>query len=99
VQTQGLRDGVHEQRLADARHADHDGMAPADDRDQQPVDHLLLADDDLPDLGLDARNLGAEFLNVVLRYGYFIVHRQGPLFVVRDIHTVTDTPLHLRSES
>ena len=37
---------LHQQGLGEARHADQQGMAAAEERDQGVLDHLLLAEDD-----------------------------------------------------
>ena len=42
-----------EQRLGQARHADEQAVAAREQRRQQLIDHRLLADDALLDLGLD----------------------------------------------
>ena len=43
-----------EQRLGQAGHADEQAVAAGEERDQQLIDGLLLADDDLAQLGADA---------------------------------------------
>src|SRR5262249_3267103 len=43
-----LRQRAHHQRFRQPRHADQQGMAAAEDRHEQFVEHFFLADDDLP---------------------------------------------------
>ncbi len=49
-QVQDLRDGADQQRLGQARHADEQAMAAAEEGHEQFLDHFLLADDDAADL-------------------------------------------------
>ena len=51
---QDLRERLDEQRLGQSRHAGDQAMAAGEDRDQHLIDHLVLADDDLADLGENA---------------------------------------------
>ncbi len=50
-----LRDRTHEQRLRQARRTGDQAMPAGEQRDEQLLDHLLLADDDLLQLGIDPR--------------------------------------------
>jgi hypothetical protein len=47
LQVKDLRDRLHEQRFGQARSAGDQAMPPGKERDQDLLDHLLLADDDL----------------------------------------------------
>ena len=49
------RDAFDEQRLGQARRAGDQAMAAGKQGDEQLLDHLLLADDDLGQFGFDAR--------------------------------------------
>ena len=51
VQRQGRREGAHQQRLGHAGHALEQHVAAAEQRDDQPGDGGVLADDGLGDLG------------------------------------------------
>ena len=51
AQVEHARKRADEQRLGQARHADQQHVAAAEDGDQHLFDHLLLADDDARDLG------------------------------------------------
>ncbi len=50
VQAERLRDGAHHQRLRRAGQAGDQAMAADEQRDENLVEHFLLADDDLADL-------------------------------------------------
>ena len=50
---QGVGQRANHQRLGQARHADQQAMPAGEHRHQQLLDHLLLADDDLGQLGGD----------------------------------------------
>ncbi len=68
-QVERLGQRADHERLGQARHAHEQGVAAAEDRHQQLVEHLLLADDDLADFLLELLVRGAELfdhLNVVL---------------------------------
>ena len=46
VEAQDFAQRLHQQRLGEARHADQQGVAAAQQGDQRVLDHLLLAEDD-----------------------------------------------------
>ena len=50
-----LRHGLHEQRLGEAGHADEQHVAAGEERGDEIVDGLLLADDAAADLGDERR--------------------------------------------
>ena len=54
-QVQNLRDGLDEQRLGKTRHACNQTVTAGEQRHQDLIDHVVLADDDLPDLREDSR--------------------------------------------
>ena len=49
VQRQRLAERAHEQRLAEAGHAFEQAVAAGEQADEELLDHLVLADDDLGD--------------------------------------------------
>jgi hypothetical protein len=53
LQPQDLGQGIHHQRLAQPRQADHQTVAAGGDGDQEFLEDLLLADDGAAELGLD----------------------------------------------
>ena len=50
-QVQRVGQRADHERLGQARHADEQAVAPREERDEQLLDHVLLADDDLGALG------------------------------------------------
>jgi hypothetical protein len=56
-----LGDGLHEQRLGESRHADEKHVSAGEQRGDEIVDDLVLADDAAPDL-LDERGSRAREL-------------------------------------
>ena len=54
LQRQRIGQRADHQRLGQARHADQQAVAAGEDRDQQLLDHVALADDDLGELVGDA---------------------------------------------
>ena len=63
-----LRQGPDHQRLGQAGHADQEAVAAGEDRDQELVDDLVLADDHLRHLVLER----AEGLDEALRAGQIV---------------------------
>ena len=63
LEMKDLRDGFHEQRLGQAGRAGDQAMPAGKQRDEQLLDHVLLADDDLGQLGLDARAAGFDLFD------------------------------------
>ena len=53
LEVEHLRDRVDQQRLRQARHADDQAVAAGEQRQQHELDHVLLADDELVQLGDD----------------------------------------------
>ena len=51
LEVENARDGADEQGFGQARSAGDEAVAPGEQRDHQRLDHFLLADDDLVDLG------------------------------------------------
>ena len=47
---ENARQGAHQERLGDARHALDEGVVPREDGDERPVDCLVLPDDHLAHL-------------------------------------------------
>ncbi len=65
-QAQGLRDGPHQQRLGRAGQAGDQAVAADEQRDQDLIEHLLLADDHFPHLPDDLVASGLETLDALL---------------------------------
>ena len=61
LQVERLRHGLHEQRLREAGHADEQHVAAGEQRGDEIVDDLVLADDAAADL-LDQRRARAREL-------------------------------------
>ena len=61
AEVERLRDGLDEQRLGEAGHADEQHVAAGEQRGDEIVDDLVLADDAAPDL-LDQRGARARQL-------------------------------------
>src|SRR4029077_20257951 len=59
-QIEDLRHGVNEQRLREPRHADDQAVAAGEQRQQHEIDHVLLTDDQLTQLGDDSLVPGLE---------------------------------------
>ena len=57
------RERAHEQRLRGARHAGDQAVAADEQRQQQVLDDLVLADDDLADLGANLLERRVESLD------------------------------------
>ena len=55
--------GAHEQSLRGARHAGDQAVAADEQREQQVLDDLVLADDDLADLDADPLERSVEILD------------------------------------
>ena len=53
LEIEHLRDRADEQRLRQSRHADDQAVAAGEQRQQHELDHVLLADDQLVQLGDD----------------------------------------------
>ena len=62
-QVEGLGQRADHERLGQPGHAHEQGVAAAEDRHEQLVEHLLLADDDLADLLPQLLVGGAELLD------------------------------------
>ena len=60
---QRLRKRRDEQRLGESRHADEQRVAAGEDGDEHFLNDVFLADDDLGELGLDARAGGFEIVH------------------------------------
>ena len=60
LEIEHLRDRVDEQRLRQSRHADDQTVAAGEQRQQHELDHVLLADDELVQLGDDLVVTGLE---------------------------------------
>ena len=54
LEVERLGDGLDHQRLGQAGHADQQGVAAGEDGGEDPVHHLVLADDPLRHLGAEA---------------------------------------------
>ena len=65
----GVGEGVDGQRLRDARQTFEEDVLAADHGDDDRVDHVLLADDDLADLIAQGVDLRARFLDLRLELG------------------------------
>ena len=63
LQRQRVGQRADHQRLGQARHAHQQAMPAGEHGDQQFLDHLLLADDDLAQLVGDAAKRFVEFLH------------------------------------
>ena len=63
VQMENLRDGFHEQRLGESGRAGDEAMPTGEQRNEQLLNDILLADDNLGQLGLDARAAGFDLLD------------------------------------
>ena len=50
VETERLGERIHAERLGEARHTFQKNVSIRDEREDEPVDELLLSDDDLADL-------------------------------------------------
>ena len=59
----GVGEASDRQRLGQAGHALEQHVAPAEQTDEQPVQHILLADDDFAQLGEEALDEDRLFLN------------------------------------
>ncbi len=68
LEAERLRDGAHHQRLGGAGHAGDQAVAADEERDQDLVEHLLLADDDLAHLREDAVAHGVKALDALLQF-------------------------------
>ena len=62
-QVERLGERAHHERLGQAGHADQQAVAAAEDRHQQLVEDLILADDDLAYLGTQFLVRGAQVLH------------------------------------
>ena len=62
IEMENLRDGFHEQRLREAGSAGDEAVSAGKKRDEDLLDHLVLADDRLAEFGEDARARGGELL-------------------------------------
>jgi len=51
AQVEDVRDGLDEKRLGEPRHADEERIATDEEGEQHLLDHRLLPNDPLPDLG------------------------------------------------
>ena len=60
---ENLRDRFHEQRLGQAGRAGDEAMPAGEERDEDLLDDLLLADDDLGQFLFDARVAGNDLLD------------------------------------
>ena len=84
LEIEHLRDGVDQQRLGEARHADDQAVAAGEQRQQHELDHVLLADDQLVQLGDDLVASGLEPVgerDVVGRFecrGGIVVAKRAP---------------------
>ncbi len=59
-QMKNLRDGFDEQRLGQTRRAGDQAMSAGKERDENLLDHFLLADDDFGEFGFDSGAAGDE---------------------------------------
>ena len=66
LQVQDRREGPDQVGFAQARHALQQAVPAGEDARQDAVDNLLVTDDRLGDLGLEALVLGAELLRLSL---------------------------------
>ena len=62
-EVENLRDGFDEQRLGQAGRAGDQAMPAGKQRDEDLLDHFLLADDDLGEFGFDPRAAGRKLLD------------------------------------
>ena len=76
LEVEDARYRVHEQRLGEARHADDQGVAAGEQRDEHLLDDVVLADDELPELAEDLLVTGAE----IVREGNVVRAGESDLF-------------------
>ncbi len=74
----GLRDGLDGQRLGEAGHAFEQDVPAREQADEDALDHVLLADDDLADLVEDRVHEGALALDQVVDDTDVVVHSLAP---------------------
>ena len=85
-----LRDGAHHQRLGGAGKTGDQTMAADEERDENLIDHLLLADDDLADLVENAVAHSMEAVDAFLQFRgvqihFSSSHRSFPFLGVFDL--------------
>ena len=61
-----LRERLDEERLGEAGRAGDEAVAAGEERDEELLDDFALADDDLAQLGADARAAGDELFDGLL---------------------------------
>ena len=69
IEIQRARERLHQLGLAEARHAFEQDVAARDDRREHPLDHALLADDDLPDGLAEVLKVFTKTLGFGLEFG------------------------------
>jgi hypothetical protein len=79
VEVEHARDGVHEQRLGEAGHADDQAVAAGEQRHEHLLDDVVLADDELPELADDLLVTGAK----LVREGNVVGTRKSDLLFSR----------------
>src|SRR6267154_3022390 len=62
-QVEDFGEGLDEERLGETRRAGDEAVAAGEEGDEQLLDDLLLADDDLGEVGLDAGATGDDLFN------------------------------------
>ena len=66
LEVEDLRERLDEERLGEAGRAGDEAVAAGEERDEELLDDFALADDDLAQLGADARAAGDELFDGLL---------------------------------